>query len=150
MERMKAGVMFWVLLLVSVAMPASAQKVVKKQLYQATIAVDTMGKGSSTILVSTSSPEYLVRTYSYPDQSVTRVALAPVDNAWELVLCDNSGAEACTYGADGNLDLEGFIVGPMFPPGLTGAIFFQTLQDGNLTVQLNGGVLGSGTYIRIL
>ena len=45
MERFKLGLVFWVLLLVSVTLPVSAQKQVKKQLYGANLSNGPTGPG---------------------------------------------------------------------------------------------------------
>jgi hypothetical protein len=153
MERLKRSVLFWVLLLVSVALPVAAQKTVKKQLYQTNIAIGSSGVGSSMILFSQSNPFFMVRTNALPNMVVTRVSLVSDQGDWpgEIVLCENgTSAGDCTYDATGNLDLEGYLVAPMFPPGLTGGQFVTTLQSEHLSVRLNGGTEGVGTYQRII
>jgi hypothetical protein len=153
MERFKSGIVFWVLLIVSIALPVSAQKAIKKQLYQANISVGTIGKGSATMLLSQGAPEFMARTYAYPNSSVTRVSLVRDDGSWpgEVVLCENGGlAGDCTYSTDGNLDIEGAINGPMLGlAGITGAQFLNALQNDHMKIQLNGGGLGVGTFIRV-
>jgi hypothetical protein len=153
MERLKRSVVFWVLLLVSVALPVAAQKTIKKQLYHANISIGSSGVGSSTILFSQSNPFYLVRTTNLPNYTVVRVSLVSDEGTWpgEIVLCEN-GTQAgdCTYDETGNHDLEGYVVAPMFPIGLSGGDFVEALRGGHLTVKLNGGTAGVGTYVRII
>ena len=165
MERFKLGLVFWVLLLVSVTLPVSAQKQVKKQLYGTNLSNGGCGVGTTSILVSQTPPEYLVRTHALPGHAVTKVTLLKDDLTWggEIVLCENGGAAGdCTYNESddydghGNLDLEGVIVGQMFPTGpggvplVTGAQFLPALQGGHLMIRLNDGEAGSGVYVRIM
>ena len=153
MDRLHRGLVFWVLLFVSIALPISAQKAVKKSLFVAQIATESgFGVGSSSIVLSTSSPEYRVVTFNLPGQAGTKVAM--VDPTWgggEVVLCENGGtAGNCDYNASGNLDIEGSIVGPMLPPGVTGGMFIDSLRNGRLSVRINNGSAGSGVYFQVL
>jgi hypothetical protein len=155
MERYKRGVIFWVLLITSIALPVSAQKAIKKQLYGTNIAVNGTGVGTATIVLSQSSPTYMVRTYGQPNHVVTRVALQRNDGSWpgEIVLCENgTSAGDCTYDDSngGNLDIEGAIVAPMFPAGVTGGDFLNALQGGTLSIQLNYGAAGTGVFVRYM
>src|SRR5687767_10791328 len=69
MERYKRGVTFWVLLLVSVALPTSL--LATKQLYQAKILnAAGQGRGSSVISVRAGSYEYVARSSGLPNQVV--------------------------------------------------------------------------------
>jgi hypothetical protein len=154
MERLNRGLVFWVLLLVSIALPLSAQKTVKKQLHVASIATEAgAGVGNGSLLISTSNPEYRVRTLNLPNQGGTKVSLLRSDLSWpgEIVLCENGGtAGDCSYDDSGNLDLEGALVGPMFPPGVTGGMFNTALSTGTLMIRINGGAAGAGIFIRII
>jgi hypothetical protein len=153
MERYKRGVIFWVLLITSIALPVSAQKAVKKQLYGTNIAVNGTGVGTATIVLSQSSPTYMVRTTSQPNQVVTRVTVQRNDGSWpgDIVLCENgTSAGDCTYDESGNLDIEGAIVGPMFPAGVSGGDFLNALQGGTLSIQLNDGAAGTGLFVRYM
>lgn len=153
MERLNRSLVFWVLLFVSIALPLSAQKTVKKQLYATNIFSGSTGVGTATILLSTSNPEYRVRTNQLPDMAGTKVAL--FDPAWpgggEIVICENGGtAGDCSYDAGGNLDVEGVVVGPMFPPGLSGGAFINSLTGGTLGIRINDGSAGTGVFVRII
>jgi hypothetical protein len=142
-----------VLLLVSIAMPLSAQQTIKKELYHTNIRIGTSGVGTSTIFLSRNSPQYRAMTYTLPNNVVTRVALLKDDGSWpgEVVLCDNNtSADDCTYSDDGNLDIEGSIPGAMLPPGVSAADFINTLRGGHLMIRLNDGSLGSGVYVQIM
>lgn len=155
MDRLKRGFLFWALLLIAAAMPVSAQKTVKKQLYHANIATASgSGVGSTQLVLSTSNPTYMVRTSAAPGQVITRVSLTRDDGSWggDIVLCDNSipSADACTYDGTGNIDIEGAVVGPMFPPGVTGGMFVNALTEEHLQIRLNDGASGTGVYFRIM
>jgi hypothetical protein len=150
MDRLNRGLVFWVLLFVSIALPLSAQKIVKKQLYVASISSSGSGVGSASMLLSTSNPEYQVRTFALPGGAGTKVALTAPGWSGEIVLCENATASPCTYDATGNLDIEGVVVGPMFPPGLTPAEFIGALQGGTMSVQINNGSAGSGLFVRVI
>ena len=57
MERLNKGLVFWVLVLVSIALPLSAQSTTKKRLYVAGIATESgAGVGNSSLMTSTGSP----------------------------------------------------------------------------------------------
>lgn len=152
MERLSKSLVFWVLMFVSIALPLSAQKAGKKQLFAANINTEAgAGVGAASMQLSTSNPDYRVRTFSLPAQAGTKVAV--FDTAWpgEIVLCENGGtAGDCTYDASGNLDLEGVVVGPMFPPGVSGGMFITSLQNGTLRIRINNGSAGAGVFVRII
>jgi hypothetical protein len=150
MDRLNRGLVFWVLLFVSIALPLSAQKTVKKQLYVANISSSGSGVGSATMLLSTSNPEYQVRTFALPGGAGGKVALVAPGWPGEIVLCENGTTSPCTYDASGNLDLEGAIVGAMFPPLMTGGQFVNSLTGGTMSVQINNGDAGSGVFVRII
>jgi hypothetical protein len=38
----------------------------------------------------------------------------------------------------------------MFPPGVTGGMFIQTLQGELLEILINGGAAGSGIFVRLI
>jgi hypothetical protein len=154
MERLNRGLVFWVLLLVSIAHPLSAQKTVKKQQYATNIKTSSgAGVGTASMVLPTGNPEYRVRTNALPGQAGVKVSLRRSDGSWpgEIVICENGGSAGdCTYDDSGNLDLEGVIVGPMFPPGVTGGMFIQTLQGELLEILINGGAAGSGIFVRLI
>lgn len=150
MERLKRGLVFWVLLLISVAMPASGQ-IVKKTLYQAKLKVD----GGSTIvggsLLQPQPGFWDIDTHSNPGSGVvTRVNLRIEGDSREIVLCDNAGTTACTYGADGLLDLTSVVNGDtLLLAGITGAQFSTAMKNGQLLIEFDNGAVGSGAYLRI-
>lgn len=156
MERLKRGLTFWVLAMIAMTLPGAAQTTVKKNLYRAQITVGVTGKGAATMLESASGYEYIVRTHAYPNQQVTKVSLWSDDwasnpSATEVVLCDNNGLSACTYTADGNIDIEGSINGTMLGLAqVSGAMFRNAIRNGTLKVYLDGGTLGVGTFERII
>ena len=152
MERLQRGFVFWILLLVTLALPVSAQTTIKKILYQAQIKVGSSGVGSSLLQPKPGSYDVLVRTHAYPNYSVDKVALKIEGDPREIVLCRNADPvfEDCTYAADGNLDLEAVVNGSaLFLAGISGAEFNAALTAGDLTIELSDGGLGIGTYIRI-
>ena len=153
MERYKRGITFWVLLLVSVALPTSL--LATKQLYHTKLLnAAGQGKGSSIISVRSGSYEYEARTYGIPNYAVQQVWLAPTSNEWAVSLCTNGGPieDDCTYSADGNVNIAGAITPTMLiGAGVTGAEFQGALNGGTLTVQLSDGTngLAAGTYVQI-
>jgi hypothetical protein len=151
MERLKGSVVFWVLLLVSVAMPLSLSAR-SKQAYLANISKGGNGIGTSVIFVPAGPPEYNVRTFNLPGQVGTKVSLSAPGWPGQIVLCENGGlAGDCTYDGSGNLDIEGAIVpAMMIPAGVSGGMFFGALRGGTLTVSINDGAAGSGIYFRII
>ena len=157
MERLKAGLMFWVILLVAVLLPASAQTQVKKVLYQAKIKItnpdgSTPGVGSSLIQPKAGSGyEIRVMTHAWPHpNSVTKVSLVGDGYFWELIVCEDGGVEDCLKGADGNLDIETTITAQTLNlQGVPPADFNDALRDGKLIIKLENGTKGTGTYIQI-
>jgi len=155
MERLKRGILFWVLLAVTVALPASAQQTVKKHLYHATVK-DSAGSalGPGQILTPNRSslpPSYMVRSLV---QGVTKVSLQRDDVPWpagSIILCENGNPAAgdCTYDADGRLDIEGAIVPAMFPTGLNGGALITALQSGHLLLVFNDG-WGTGLFYLVM
>src|SRR4030095_3572048 len=113
MERLKRGLIFWVLLALSVALPASAVVPVKKQLYQAQIKVGVRVHGSSILTSFPGRWEVSTSTWLYPGNVVTKVNLRINGDSRELVLCENNSPtyDECTYAADGNLDLDSVVNG---------------------------------------
>lgn len=152
MERLRRGLTFWLLLLVALALPATAQTPVKKILYQAKIKVGVTGKGAAQITVKPSGYEYFVFTHAYPAQQVTRVSLLPEGDAWEVVLCGvGELAGECTYDTDGNLLIEGPISPTMFIlANVSGKTFSDALRAETVRVILNDGSLGSGVFVRLM
>lgn len=158
MEKFKRGVIFWVLLLVSVALPASAQKAQKKILYEAQIKIGSAGKGGAQIVQKSSGFDYMVRSFVYPDMSVVKVYFQISGDGREIILCENGGlAGDCAYidedpdtPEDGNVDIEGAVTQTMLNlAGVSPIEFYNALQSQVLTVQLNqDGEKGSGTFIR--
>ena len=148
MERLKRGLVFWVLLLIAVAIPASGQ-IVKKTLYQARLKV---GAGNTIVGGSLLQPQpgfWDIDTHANPGSGpVTRVNLRIDGDSRVIVLCDNAGATVCTYGADGLLDLTSVVNGAsLLLAGITGAEFNTALRNGLLLIEFDNG--GSGAYLRI-
>jgi hypothetical protein len=149
MERLKRGLTFWVLLCLSVALPASAV-VVKKQLYQAQLKVGVRVHGSSILTSFPGRWEVSTSTWLFPGNVVTKVNLRINGDSRELVLCENGSAtyDECTYAADGNLDLDSVVNGTsLYIAGMTGQEFDAALNGGTLLAELNTGA--AGNYIRI-
>jgi hypothetical protein len=148
MERFKkSGVLFWVLLIVSVALPAWAQTITKKNVFVAKLtrtstnwATNQGGSGQMLTVSSRSGNvmsfkfDYMVRSFnlggaavgdSY-EHLVRRVSLTSSDWAGEIVLCDSTNADIdddCVYDdsdttlGHGNLDIDGSITQSMLPAG---------------------------------
>jgi hypothetical protein len=160
MDQVRRGLVFWVLLLVSVVLTAS-DTVVKKVAYQAKITVlneatgNRTGVGGAFLWVRPDGTDYMVQTHAYPDLSVTKVLLTPEQGSgygeWQVILCEQGGPTGdCQHDAEGNLDIDGAIVGLMLSAAGTDApTFFGALRAGKLTVTLNDGSKGTGTFVRI-
>jgi hypothetical protein len=167
MERFNRSLLFWVLLVVTVALPVSAQVKFKKQVY-ATNIFDTSHRGIGvaqfSICVATGGGacpnniggfNYIARTYGFP--GVTKATLdgdATIPWPGEIVLCDNNDASQapCEYDASGNLDIEGAIVAAMFPAPGFGGTFFNTVTQEHLMIHLYSGadrVATGGPFDRI-
>lgn len=163
-DRTKGGLIFWILLIASLAIPASAA--IKKELYSARIMSGGRGVGSAMLVHSNQgNPEYMVRTNAQPNQSVVKAGLQSVDGSWgvdiygspkQIVLCENGGVSGnCTYASDGNLDITGVVNGPMLGlAGVSVSQFVNSLQRNvgqttNIKVVLNDGNLGSGPFARV-
>ena len=150
------GVMFWLLLLVSAALPSAAQTTVKKQLYQAdvwdTLSVGDTKVGQAMLIVRQSGYEYMVRD-NYYALRIDRVTLeiAGDPGGRNIVLCDDSGGPPC----DGiyPLDLEGTLTASMLQLAENGPVtaqeFHTALASGLLTIAFNDGDFGSGRFVRI-
>ena len=158
MERLKRGIAFWVLLFVGVALAVSGQAQVKtqvkKRLYAANIMNGGKGVGASVLNEAPSGYTVVARTFSAPDQQVYEAALRLSEtDTRQILLCSNvdAVAEDCTYGADGNLDIEEAVNGQMLylAGGITPIEFLNALYGGTLLIELNDGGLGSGAYVRI-
>lgn len=150
MERLRGGWFFWVLLLLSVALPASAQQQQKKILFQAQIKVGAVVKGGSILQPVRTGWDTSTRTFGYPGSVVTRVNLRIDGDSRQVVLCENGSAtyDDCTYGPDGNLDFDAAVTGlSLFLAGISGQEFNAALTAGTLLVELNTGA--AGNYVRI-
>jgi hypothetical protein len=169
MEQLKKGMVFWIMLVVSVVLPsmADAQVRTKKISWAATITVNGSLVGNASITrtircqvvpggcVQTSDEfRYTVRTVAYQcahqpcepgEIQVTQASLRGpgINDPWVRVLCDGA---TCTYNddRDGDLDLRGILAEPL-PSG-----FSVNLDAGTVEVLLNEGVLGVGTFVRTL
>ena len=151
MERVNRKFWFWVIVLVAVMLPASGETRTKK-IFRANLLKNTSGVGSSIISQHASGYDFMVRTFSLPNQVVTKVSLMPHVGGWEVTLCENGGpAGDCAYNASGNLDMSGAITPLMlFHGGATGGGFADALETTGLYILLNGGAEGSGIYVRII
>jgi len=156
MERAKRSLLFWMLLLISIALPATAQTPVKKILFQAKIkALDAntgnyVGKGVGQITAVPTGLQYYVFTHDTATQ-VQKVSLRPSDNSWEIVICETGSLVGnCKYDIDGNVDMEGPISDTMMIlSGVSGKTLHDTLKAGDLWIHLDNGVLGSGNFQRL-
>lgn len=155
MERLKRGWVFWLLLLATAVLPASAQTV-KKQLYLAAVVDQLQGVGDvqvgqAMLIVSQSGYQYMVRT-SYYQFLLSKLSLAIDGDVYgrQVVLCDNAGSTPCVLSG---WDLEGAIVPLMLQYAENGPItaheFSDALTSGHLIVKFNDGDLGSGALVRI-
>jgi len=150
MERLKGGWLFWVMLLVSVALPASAGQLQKKILFQAQIKVGAVAKGGSILQPVKTGWDTSTKTWAYPGQVVTRVNLRIDGDSRQVVLCENGSPtyDDCTYAADGNLDLDALVNGTsLFLAGINGGEFNTALVNEVLLIELNTGA--AGNYVRI-
>jgi hypothetical protein len=166
-ELVKRKLFLSMLLIALLALPALA--VVVKQLYSAGLRMGSRGVGSAILIINQGNqpnpPHYLIRTFAYPNEAVVKVGLESVNGSWgldpygnpkQVVLCKNGDdfADDCTYGSDGNLYIEGDIIGPMYGlAGIDGIQFLDSLlravgQASNIKVVLNNGDLGSGVLVR--
>jgi hypothetical protein len=155
MLRLKRSSLFWTLLVVAVMLPAGLLAT-GKRLYHANISDATgAGKGTAVIVARPGSWEYLAKTFALPGGAVNQAWLAPSDGSWQIALCTNGGPveDDCTYGADGNLEIEGPISATMLiAAGVTGRQFHGALTGGDLAVVVSDGstALGWGYFVRII
>lgn len=150
MERLRGGWLFWALMLVSVALPASAGQLQKKMIWQAQIKVGAVVKGGSILSPVRTGWDTSTRTWAYPGSVVTKIDLRIDGDTREVILCQNGSStyDDCTYGSDGNVDYDALVNGTsLFLAGITGQEFTQALTAGTLLVELNTGA--AGAYVRV-
>ena len=152
MLSFRRGSAFWVMLLVAALLPATL--LATKQVHKADIK-DAAGKGvgSAVINIRNGQYTYMARTFARPGQTVNLVELTPTagNGTWRVTLCNSLNAsmdDDCVYDSSGNLDIEG----PISPSdlmlgGTTASEFFDALEAGVLTIQLNDGSFGVFTRI---
>ncbi len=152
MLSFRRGSAFWVMLIVAALLPATL--LATKQVHKADIKAAGKGVGSAVINIRNGQYTHMVRTFARPGGTVSLVQLTPTagTGTWVVTLCNNLNGvvdDDCTYDASGNLDIEG----PISPTdlilgGTTAAEFFDALNAGQLTIQLNDG--STGVFTRLI
>jgi hypothetical protein len=179
MEKLKKSLVFWLLLVVSVVIPAMADAATtqQKKLSWTSTIVDASGNpvgsaiinrirtftwnsATSTWVLTSDIVNFRVRTTAYPCASapdpcqeseilVTKASLIGPGAGTPWERVLCDGVANCGYQEDGNLDAEGTLETPL-PQG-----FFLNLpasfgEDSTMEVLLNDGALGRGRFRRFM
>jgi hypothetical protein len=148
----------WVLLIVcSIARPASAQDVDRKQLYQSNITITLSGisdvmTGSAMLIATPTGYDFFVRAHYYgPEVTKVSLKIAGDLNARQIILCDNSAESTCTYRY--HLNTQGSIDPMMLLFAENGPVsadeFKDALLAGHLLITFDDGERGEGCLTRI-
>lgn len=174
MSHLKKGLIFWIMLVVSVIVPslANAQtSQTKKMLWTAQIQSNGKGVGAAQLqrtlkftwnpvdakwVLSSDKVTYIAQSYvcasvatttPCTEAYATKASLAGpgITIAWDRVLCEGA---ACVLSDDLDITIEGD-VDPAFGAQQWANLPMVVGQEGTMEIRLNDGAQGSGKFKRI-